>query len=251
MKKILVITGGSKGIGLAIVQKYLDNDWFVFIGSRSKTSFINKNIKNKNLFYFKMDVTKENDHLLFLKYIRKYFKKINCYINCAGLSNWSPLEKITNEFVDNIFETNFKGTLWGCKSAVKILKKNGSIINISSLAGKRGSKNNSIYSASKFAINGLTQSLSKELGPRGIRVNAVCPVYVVTSGLKKALNNLNSPSKGNNLVSFLNNFLNNNASLKNLPQAKDIADMCYFLSSEDAKIITGQCINLDSGVFPQ
>ena len=130
------------------------------------------------------------------------------------------------------------------------MKKNGSIINISSIAGKRGSKNNSAYSASKFGVNGLTQSLSKEFGSRGIRVNAICPVLVKTDGLLKALSETSSPAK-NNPNKFITKFRIENAALSHLPTTSEVADLCYYLGSENSSAITGQCINIDCGVFPQ
>ena len=141
--------------------------------------------------------------------------------------------------------------MWGCKIASQFLKSGGSIINISSIAGKRGSANNSIYCASKFGVNGITQSLSKELGQKNIRVNAICPVYIPTTGLKYALKNKTSPTKGKNINKYLKDFTNQNSSLKNLPSAEDVANFCFYLSSKDSKNITGQCINIDSGVLPQ
>ena len=86
---------------------------------------------------------------------------------------------------------------WGSKAASKILSKKGSIINISSIAGKRGSKNNSVYVASKFAMNGITQSLAKELGSKNLRVNAICPVLIQTDGLMKALSEESFPGSKN------------------------------------------------------
>ena len=96
---------------------------------------------------------------------------------------------------------------------------------MSSIAGKRGSKNNSVYSASKFAINGLTQSL-KELGEFSIRVNAICPVLIKTKGLEKALKSKHSPANGK-VNSFLKNFKNEQSALRRLPDADDVADLCF------------------------
>ena len=111
-----------------------------------------------------------------------------------GLSDWRPIKKVDNQFLNKMLLTNFYSTVWGCKIASMYLKKGSSIVNISSIAGKRGSKNNSIYSASKFAVNGLTQSLSKEIGEKGIRINSVCPVLIKTPGLMKALKSKYSPA---------------------------------------------------------
>ena len=149
-----------------------------------------------------------------------------------------------------MFLSNFYSTLWGCKYSKKYLKKGSSIINISSIAGKRGSANNSVYSATKFAVNGLTQSLAKELGVKEIRVNAVCPVLVKTKGLLSALKKNESPAN-KNLQFFFKNFTAQNSALKRLPTATEVAELCLFLSSNAASAITGQCINLDCGVFPQ
>ena len=130
------------------------------------------------------------------------------------------------------------------------MKEGASIINISSIAGKRGSANNSAYCSSKFGVNGLTQSLAKELGPRGIRVNALCPVLIKTEGLSEALLEKYSPAKLDP-DKFISDFARDNAALKRLPTGKEVGDMAVFLASDNASAITGQCINVDCGVFPQ
>jgi len=127
----------------------------------------------------------------------------------------------------------------------------GSIVNISSLAGKRGSANNSAYCAAKFGVNGLTQALAKELGPRGIRVNAVCPVYVRTAGLADALAERNSPAGGRDVERYLNEFAAAQAALGVLPTEEQVAQVCVFLASAAAGAVTGQCLNVDCGVLPQ
>ena len=129
------------------------------------------------------------------------------------------------------------------------MKTGGSIINISSLAAKRGTLNNSAYSATKFGVTGLTQSLCKELGPKGIRVNAVCPVLIETPGLTDALSQKDSPANGDTNL-FLSNFTLNQTALGRLPTVKEVAHLCLFLSSNNASGITGQSINVDCGVLP-
>ena len=130
------------------------------------------------------------------------------------------------------------------------MNENDTIINISSIAGKRGSSNNSVYVATKFGMNGLTQSLAKELGPKGIRVNSVCPVLIHTSGLLQALEEEDAPSKGNT-SDFFQHFIKNNSALNRLPTKEEVASMCLFLDSGNSSAITGQCLNVDCGVFPQ
>ena len=200
--------------------------------------------------FIKTDVSKESSHKLLVKKAKEKTGRLDVYINNAGISEWRSLERINQELVDKLLNTNLVGTIWGCKAAASILKKGSCIINMSSLAGKRGTANNSLYCASKFGVNGITQSLAKELGPRGIRVNSICTVLIPTDGLLKALKSTDSPSQ-KNPMEFINNFARQNAALKRLPTAREVAEVCVFLASGGASAITGQNINVDCGVLPQ
>jgi 3-oxoacyl-[acyl-carrier protein] reductase/meso-butanediol dehydrogenase/(S,S)-butanediol dehydrogenase/diacetyl reductase len=242
----LIITGGNKGIGQAISKIFLENNWLVVSGSRTMSKF-----KNKNFKHLKMDVRFEKEHLNLFNYANKFSNNIKCFINCAGFSKWSPIEKISQRSWNEMIDVNLKGYFWGCKVASKKLKKDTSIINISSLAGKRGSANNSLYCITKFGITALTQSLSKELGPKGIRVNSVCPVYIPTQGLIGALKGKYSPSKKQNINKYFSKFTDLNSALGRLPNSIEIAQTCYFLASNYSSAITGQNINVDCGVLPQ
>ena len=161
------------------------------------------------------------------------------------------MHSVDDDFWDKMIDTNLKGAFWGCKTAATDLSEGGSIINVSSLAGKRGSENNSVYCVSKFGMNGLTQALAKELGSKGIRVNAVCPVYVETPGLLEALRNPDAPPKGQKTEKYLEEFTAANTALQRLPKGSEIANLCFYLASPLASAITGQCINVDCGVLPQ
>ena len=109
----------------------------------------------------------------------------------------------------------------------------------------------SVYCGSKFGVNGITQSLAKEVGKLGVRVNAVCPVYVRTDGLDAALLEPQSPTAGQEIDSYMKSFSAANAALGRMPTGEEVASTCYFLASEQASAITGQCINVDCGVLPQ
>ena len=246
MKSVAVIIGGSKGIGKSICEKYLKEGYIVINGSRS-----NPKINNKYFYSLKLDVKNEANIKSFFINVKKITKKIDVLINNAGMSEWKSIKNKKKDFIYNIFETNVFYIFWSCKYAIKLLGKNSSIINISSIAGKRGSKNNSAYSASKFAVNGITQSLAKELGQNKIKVNAICPVLIKTPGLIYALKQKDSPAYKSGINPFLNKFIKANSSNGKLPTANDVADFTYFLSSDSNQSITGQCINIDNGVFPQ
>ena len=245
--KIAIVTGGNKGIGLGITKRLINSGYFVIIGGKTELTHLNKSNKCK---FIQGDVSNPEFHnLLVCKALEKN-DYINLYVNNAGFSEWRPIENISKEFLNRIFSVNLFGAFWGSKAALPYMRDSSSIINISSIAGKRGSSNNSAYAATKFGINGLTQSLAKEVGPRGIRVNAICPVLVKTDGLLEALDKESAPGNKDSL-NFIDQFKITNSALNKLPEVDDIAEMVLFLASSSAKAITGQCINVDCGVFPQ
>lgn len=248
MSHTVVITGGSKGIGWELVQAYANEGFYVVSGSRTIRDDVPLAIANK-VKQVVVDVKNKNDHFKLADEAKKWGGSLDCYINNAGYSEWRAIGNIDEQFLTDIFETNLFSYFWGAQAAAGALNKGGSIINISSLAAKRGTTNNSAYSATKFGVTALTQSLCKELGPNGIRVNAVCPVLIETPGLLQALKNEQSPSS-NNPREFLTNFALSQTALGRLPTVKEVAKICLFLSSEEASGITGQSINVDCGVLP-
>jgi NAD(P)-dependent dehydrogenase (short-subunit alcohol dehydrogenase family) len=248
MANTLVITGGSKGLGWAIAEKYLQNGWSVVSGSRSTKPIIETSYQDR-FRQIEMDVRDRAAHKTLVGEAIAWTGRVDCFINNAGFSEWRPITEIDEEFLTSILETNLIGYFWGSQAAASILQPGSSLINISSLAARRGTPNNSAYVASKFGVAGLTQSLAKELGPKGIRVNAVCPVLVRTEGLVEALKDKTSPAAGKP-DEFLDNFAISQTALGTLPTASQVADMCFFLSSPQASAITGQSINVDCGVLP-
>ena len=163
--KIAIVTAGNKGIGLEITKTLLENNYEVIVGGRSE--YFDEKTKDK-VHFIKGDLTKLSSHQKLVEKALQLNKGIDLYVNNVGISYWNPIEKIDEIFLDKIIKTNLYSVFWGCKSSVKYMTPNSSIINISSIASKRGSKNNSVYVSTKFAMNGLTQSLAKELGNRNI-----------------------------------------------------------------------------------
>jgi len=248
MNKLLVITGGSRGLGWEICKRFLEDGWNVVSGSRSERVDLPGQIAGSFL-QVKMDVKLRESHKQLAEIAISNFGEIGCFINNAGFSEWRPIENIDEIFLDSILRTNLMGYFWGCQAASSKLKPGTSIINISSLAAKRGTTNNSAYSASKFGVAGLTQSLAKELGPKGIRVNAVCPVLIETEGLLEALETIASPASGRP-EEFLSDFAKSQTALGVLPTARQVSDLCLYLAKSEASAITGQSINVDCGVLP-
>jgi len=248
MNESVVVTGGSKGIGRAIALKLANQGFHVISGSRTPISDVPLHLTDL-ITHCEIDVRNPDDHVKLVELANSNTTQLKAFVNNAGFSEWRPIEDIEAAFLQDILETNLMGYFWGSKAAAQGLKQGGSIVNISSLAARRGTPNNSAYVASKFGVSGLTQSMAKELGSRGIRVNAVCPVLIETPGLLEALTERNSPGKGNP-EEFLSSFALQQTALGRLPTAEEVANLVYFLLSDDASGITGQSINVDCGVLP-
>lgn len=246
MNKSVVITGGNRGIGLSLSRVFLAAGYHVVVGSRSPGQ--TAELGDRAVFV-ETDVRTQTDHIRLVEIAKKQ-APLTTYINNAGYSAWASITDIDEAFLEGLISTNLKGAFWGCKAAAAALTTGGNIINMSSMAGKRGSAANAAYCATKFGMNGLTQSLAKELGPRGIRVNAICPVLVRTEGLMDALADTSSPA-GGDPEGFLDAFRIGQSALKRLPTPEEVANYAVWLASDAASAMTGQCVNVDCGVFPQ
>lgn len=249
MNRTVIITGGSKGLGATIAKAFHAAGDYVALVSRNDTGLAK--ILGERARFFSADVSKTGEIKKVFEEIFAWRGKTDVLVNNAGYSAWQPLEKIEEDFWDRMIDTNLKSVLFASQAAVASMSSGASIINISSLAGKRGSANNAVYCASKFGVNGITQALAKELGQKGIRVNAVCPVYLRTPGLEEALQEKSSPAKGTDMGAYLDEFARTQTALGVLPTEQQVADTCVFLASQEAGAITGQCINVDCGVLPQ
>jgi 3-oxoacyl-[acyl-carrier protein] reductase/meso-butanediol dehydrogenase/(S,S)-butanediol dehydrogenase/diacetyl reductase len=248
-QRTAVITGGGKGIGAAIARVFHQHGYHVVIGSRQDNGLAAE-LGSRALFHC-VDVRQPAQVRALMQAAVDWSGRLDVAINNAGYSQWRPAAQVDEEFWQRMIDTNLKGVFFGCQAAGSVLKEGGCIVNISSLASRRGSANNSVYCASKFGVNGITQALAKEWGKRGIRVNAVCPVYVRTTGLIEALAEPDAPPGGKDVESYLADFAAANAALGRLPLGAEVGQTCLFLASPAASAITGQCLNVDCGVLPQ
>ena len=246
-RRVVAITGGTRGIGRAIAEWFARRGDQVAVCARSARDAA----LPEALWHQRVDVRRREDVRAFIGAVCQQFGALDVLVNCAGVSRWRPVEELDEALVEEIVGTTVLGTLWGCAAAAAALGRGGCIVNVSSLAGKRGSVNNSAYCAAKFAVNGMTQALAKELGPRGIRVNAVCPVYVETEQLLAALAEPASPAHGQDAGAYLASFASTQTALGRLPRAEEVAETVGFLASPAASAITGQCLNVDCGTLPQ
>jgi len=186
MKKVVLITGGTKGLGKSLVKLFLKKGFQVVTFSRKSKdiSKLKKEFKKygENLVVTKGDVGKSAQIKSIVKRAVKKYGKIDVLINNAGIVKLNLLHKTSEKDWDLIMNVNLKGPYLLCKEVLPIMIKNkgGTIINVSSGLGKKGAPRFSAYCASKFGVIGLTESLSKEVKDKGIKVYSVCPGSVKT-----------------------------------------------------------------------
>ncbi len=179
MKKIAVITGASKGIGLSCAKAFLKKGFIVVDASRTEAG----KIKNKNYMYVKTDISKEKDVKVLIEKVIDRFGRIDVLICNAGFGKFANLIDSKTKDFDSMFEVNVKGVYLSCRYALPHMleEKSGTIIIVSSIAGKNGVASASIYSATKHAVIGLASSLMAEVRKDNVRVVTVCPGSVDTN----------------------------------------------------------------------
>ncbi len=189
--KVVVVTGGSEGIGKALVQQFLQMGAKVATCGRNydKLYQLQKTSPTKPLMIHTADVSKEQDCQNFIEAVVKNFGTIDILINNAGISMRALLEEVELEALRKVMDVNFWGTVYCTKFALPyIIANNGTIVGVSSIAGFRGLPGRSGYSASKFAVNGFLESVRTELLDSGTNVMWVCPGFTASNIRKAALN---------------------------------------------------------------
>ena len=237
--KVAIVTGGTRGIGLEIVRIFLKNNAkVVLFGSREES--VNKAIEelkkeNENYVvsgYYPELTNMESVKEVFEK-IKNEYGKIDILVNNAGVSSSIPFSDYTMEEYDRVMDLNVKSVFVCSKVALDYLKETrGNIINTSSMVSIYGQPAGVMYPASKFAVNGMTKSLSRELAPFGIRVNAVAPGITETDMVK-------------NLPEAMIEPLIKTIPLGRIGSPKDIAYACLYLASDMASYVTGEILQVD------
>ena len=236
MKSVL-ITGVSRGIGLSIAKEFIQNDYFVFGTSRSKFD-LSKALESNNCKHLIVDVNDRDSIASLMKDIPGENNTLDCLVNNAGITADQLFIRMKDSEWDDVINTNLTGIFNITKPVSKMMlkQKSGSIINISSVSGLMGNAGQVNYSSSKSALLGFTKSLAKELAPRGINVNCICPGFIESD----MTNDLTSNQRDQALSQI---------PLGSFGSDVDIAKLTLFLSSDNAKYITGQSISVDGGMY--
>jgi 3-oxoacyl-[acyl-carrier protein] reductase len=241
--KVLVVTGASRGIGAEIAYRAALAGYCVVINYNNSEEAAQKvcaRIKNEcgEAVCIKADVSDEAQVKTLCQKVLDLYGRVDVLVNNAGISSFSLFTDITTELWDKTFDVNVKGQFLVTRAFLPsmIHRKEGKIINISSVWGICGSSCEVHYSASKAAIIGMTKALAKEVGPSGICVNCVAP-GVIDTEMNKAL----TPEDLKSLA--------DETPLERIGTACDVAKTVLFLASDDASFITGQVISVDGGII--
>ena len=240
LNKVALITGGSRGIGFATARAFLKEGAIVVIAASNPASaakavaelqkeFPDRKIGGVSPDLASLDAVRET-----FKYIRENFGCVDILVNNAGVSESTPFMQYTEESFDRVMDLNVKGVFNATRAAAECMvrKGHGVILNTSSMVSLYGQSAGIAYPASKFAVNGLTVSLARELGPKGIRVNAVAPGITETDMMKAVPKEIIEP-----MIAQI--------PLRRLGQPEDIANAFVFLASEEASYITGVVLSVD------
>jgi NAD(P)-dependent dehydrogenase (short-subunit alcohol dehydrogenase family) len=251
-KRVAVITGGSRGIGRGIAEKFLAEGAAVVIGGKSQDKglrAIEEMGVGDRATFLQCDVRREEDVNNLVDEAAKRYGSADVLVNNAGGSDrWALVHELSDEAWQNALDLNLNAVFWGTRRALKYMLDRGwgRIINISSVEGKQANKPAvSHYITNKHAINGFTKAVAHEYGPRGITCNAICPGAVETDLMMEAGPTV-AAQAGITYEQFLDNYAQE-AAIKRLNTVEEVAAMAALLASEVGGGITGALINVDGG----
>ena len=227
--KTLVVTGASSGVGLEISKLFVNNGWRVIGLARNLANLESiKGELGEQFIPLSADVSLYDSVKLAFDYIHTHFGLIDLLVNNAAVFIMKPFSKSTIEDIDRIIDVNLKGTLYCTLNALKLIKPNvGRIINIGSVAGEHGIRNQSIYCASKFGVDGFADALNQELLGNGISLSTICP-----GGINTPLWNPENPYPGGDTSQLLS--------------AYDIAKLVEYIAAQPTNVVLKKIVAFPS-----
>jgi 3-oxoacyl-[acyl-carrier protein] reductase len=240
IRKVALVSGGSRGLGAELVSGFFDRRYRVATMSRSKSPFVDEMLRKRKRsdFHWKAVDGRDQDALrAFVGEVTDRFGRIDVLVNNAGIAVEGILPTMQADEMTGAIETNLTAALVLAQASSRIMLRQGGgcIVNISSVNAIRGHSGVAVYSATKAALDGLTRSLARELGPRQIRVNSVAPGYFESDMVR-------------GIAQEQKQRIARRTPLGRLAATRDIANAVYFLSSDDAAFITGQTLVVDGGM---
>ena len=236
--KLVVITGGTRGIGLEIAKKFLNEQNTVIITGTTQNSVDNalKALNNEKAFGYPLNVADSEQVTNIFSQILEKFSTIDVLINNAGITQDTLAMRMKDKQWDDVIDINLKGSFLCTRAVLRPMMKAryGKIINMSSVVGITGNIGQVNYSASKSGMIGMTKSFAREFATRNICVNAIAPGFIATEMTEA----MNEDVKKKTLEHI---------PMQRMGTGGDIAELCYFLASPSSDYITGQIINVDGG----
>lgn len=251
MTKVAIVTGAGQGIGFAIAKRLHEDGFKVGIldyNAETAQKAVDA-ISSEDTIAVVANVAKRDEVFAAFDKVVEAFGDLHVVINNAGVAPTTPLDTITEEQFQNVFDINVGGTIWGAQAAhkhFKALGHGGKIINATSQAGVVGNPNLTVYGSSKFAIRGITQTLARDLADEGITVNAYAPGIVKTPMMFDIAHQVGK-NAGKDDEWGMQTFAKDIA-LKRLSEPEDVANAVSFLAGKDSDYITGQTLIVDGGM---
>ncbi|MFT9440581.1 MAG: glucose 1-dehydrogenase [Acetobacter papayae] len=241
--KVAIVTGASKGIGAAIAKALAAEGAAIVVNYASSKSGADAVVaaiasSGGKAVPVQGDVSRKADAQAIVDVAITQFGQLDILVNNSGVYEFASIDEITEEHFHRLFNINVLGTLLTTQAASKHLGDGGSVINISSVASRITPPNSAVYTGTKGAVDAITGSLARELGPRNIRVNAINPGLIETEGTKTA----------NVVGSEMEQFIISQTPLGRVGQVQDIAPLAVFLASDDARWLTGETLIASGGL---
>jgi 3-oxoacyl-[acyl-carrier protein] reductase len=238
--KKIIVTGGSRGIGAAIVRQLADEGAqvaFTFSSREESAAEIARSLPGDGHVYVKMDISNEESVNQGVEQILAKFPEVHGLVNNAGITKDTLLLRMKTDDFDNVINTNLRGTFLVTKALSRTLMKNkASVVNITSVIGQTGNAGQANYAASKAGTVGFSKSVALELASRGVRVNCVAPGFIST----EMTDALTEDQKKKILEQI---------PLGSIGEGKDVAQAVRFLVSDESRYITGHTLSVNGGMF--
>ncbi len=255
--KVVIVTGGASGIGLAVVKEFLADGARVVLCDLAPEAPALENATAENLLYVRTDVTSHEEVAAMVNRAVETFGTVDIIVNNAGINiprllvDEAGLYELDEKVWDKVMNVNLKGLFFCAQEAARIMKAKGEgvIVNMSSECGLEGSEGQSVYAASKAAVNALTRSWAKELGRFGIRVVGVAPGILEATGLRtESYETALAYTRGITVEQLRAGYAKTGTTpLGRSGKLCEVASTVAFLASEKASYITGVTLNVAGG----